>query len=294
MSALRIAAPAKINLHLRIVGKRADGHHEIETVFQKIDLCDEIEVARSDQDELILESCPWPIGPAEQNLAWRALMALRREAGRGFPPVRITVRKRIPPGAGLGGGSSDAAATLRGLNELFSLGIGPEDMRRVGLSLGADVPFLLSDAACAIGRGIGELLEPVEHRNSWPVAVLYPGHESSTAAAYAAFDREPHPPAPPPLVTLVEGLRAGDLDRVRTAVHSDFATILFRVHPRMAMASDWLRGQGCPTVWPTGSGSVMVALGPEVSTLSRHTLPEGFTLLDAFLLQSGAERCNLD
>ncbi|MBN1478294.1 4-(cytidine 5'-diphospho)-2-C-methyl-D-erythritol kinase, partial [Candidatus Sumerlaeota bacterium] len=181
MTELEIQAPAKINLYLRIVGRRADGLHDIETVFQRIDLCDELRLIPSNRDELVVVDSPWPIGPDEENLALRALRLMRQEIGGDHPSLCIELTKRIPPGAGLGGGSSDAAAVLRGLNSLWALNLSPGKLSDLGRQLGADVPFFTSEAPCAIGRGIGDILEPVAHSVQWPCALIYPGFPSSTA-----------------------------------------------------------------------------------------------------------------
>lgn len=154
-SALELDAPAKLNLFLEVLSRRADGYHEIDSVLVEIDLRDRIRLERADAVSLeVVGGADVPHGPA--NLAWRAAEAL----GVG---ARIRLEKRIPPGSGLGGGSSDAAAVLKGLDRLYRLGLGPEGLHDAARGLGADVPFFLrgglarctgvGDRVAALGRG---------------------------------------------------------------------------------------------------------------------------------------------
>lgn len=260
MKALTLHAPAKVNLHLRIRGRRTDGLHEIETLFQKIDLGDTLSLAEAESDALEIARSPWELGPLEENLVWRALQALRRHVA--FPPVRLRLTKGIPPGAGLGGGSSDGAAALRGIVRLFGLRVAEGTLAAIARALGADVPFLLSPAPCAIGRGIGDEIEPVSHRCGWRLVLVYPGHPSPTADAYRLWQSVPLPGDSPSLAALVAALRSGDADAAAAAIHSDFAPSLFSRYPSMARAAQTLRVLGCSAVWPTGSGSTVVGLCP--------------------------------
>jgi len=161
---MRIRAPAKINLSLRVLGKRGDGYHLLDTVMVPIGLYDEITIAGNRLGKAGRESlkvtCNHPLVPSgEENLVYRAAaLLLGRKGIRGR--IRIHIRKRIPVGGGLGGGSSDAAATLRGLNRLFRLGCGRRELLSLAASLGADVPFFIYGRA-ARATGIGERLRPL-------------------------------------------------------------------------------------------------------------------------------------
>jgi 4-diphosphocytidyl-2-C-methyl-D-erythritol kinase len=285
MTELKIQAPAKINLYLRIVGRRPDGLHDIETVFQKIDLCDDLRLLPSERDELAVIDSPWPIGPDEENLALRALRLMRQEAGGDHPPLRIELTKRIPPGAGLGGGSSDAAAVLRGLNSLWKLDLCADSLSRMGRQLGADVPFLVSEAPCAIGRGIGDILEPVVHSNQWPCTLIYPGYPSSTAEAYRELSLM-HPTSAPSVERLIEALMCGDRDSLAKAVHSDFAPFLLNRYPEVREAMTLLRSHGLHPVWPTGSGSAVVGVGEFPTELIIPERSRLFRIFAASLLRS--------
>ena len=155
---LRLAAPAKLNLSLRVLGRRPDGYHEIETLFERIDLADELTF---EPHEALALTCTDPaLSCGEDNLVLRAARALQQESGltRG---ARIHLVKHIPIAAGLGGGSSDGAATLLGLNALWDLRWTRARLAELGARVGSDVAFFLTDTPFAIGRGRGERCEPV-------------------------------------------------------------------------------------------------------------------------------------
>jgi len=180
-----VSAPAKVNWVLDLLDKRADGYHELETVGSTIDLADEVSTAeRADGAGLTLTCTDGSLPTDERNLAHRAAMLLARRAG--VPPdVSIHLNKRIPVGAGLGGGSSDAAAVLRALNRLWSLGWSAARLTPLAAAIGSDVPLLLHGGT-AVARGRGEFVEPV--RFAWPgrVTIAMPGLQVSTATVYAS------------------------------------------------------------------------------------------------------------
>ena len=153
------AAPAKLNLFLKIVGRRPDGYHLLVTLFQTIALADRVEVELVPGGGIELETTGIDVGvPAERNLAWRAAAALLAAAG-GSRGCVVRLRKVVPHGTGLGGGSSDAAAVLRGLNRLLGGPIDDAGLAGIAARLGADVPFLLQGGT-AIGRGVGRSSSP--------------------------------------------------------------------------------------------------------------------------------------
>ncbi len=176
---LRARAPAKLNLFLEVVGRRADGYHEIDSVFASIDLHDEIDLDAA--EEVALEVVGGDAPADATNLASRAAASL----GVG---ARITLRKRIPSGAGLGGGSSDAASALVGLDRLYGLGLGREGLLPHARRLGADVPFFLWGGVARC-RGIGERVEPLPPPpRPLPFLLLCPALSTSTAAVYRALE----------------------------------------------------------------------------------------------------------
>jgi 4-diphosphocytidyl-2-C-methyl-D-erythritol kinase len=181
---LAVRAFAKLNLALEVLGPREDGYTEIATVFQTIDLCDTIEL-RTDPEArgaLALETVGPEPCPPPQNLAWRAARAWLDRAGDPFG-VALRLCKELPAGAGLGGGSADAAAVLRGLDRLAWDPLGESELTRLAAELGADVPYLLS-GGLALGTGRGDRVEPLDDLPPWPVVVAWPGMGLSTAEVY--------------------------------------------------------------------------------------------------------------
>ena len=182
MQELRVRAHAKINLYLDVVGKRADGYHNLETVFHSIGLHDDI-IIRREASGGIRVRCEHPGVPCDsRNLAYRAAACLSEAVG-GLGAVAIDIHKRIPVAAGLAGGSADAAAVLYGLNELFALGFTQQKLRQFGSELGADVPFCLHGGA-ALGRGIGDELTRLPALSDVSLLLLNPGIQISTATTF--------------------------------------------------------------------------------------------------------------
>lgn len=183
---LTLPAPAKLNLFLHITGRRDDGYHSLQTVFQLLDYGDELAFATRDDDLLTL-ACSGPQGleevPAGDNLVLRAARALRDHTGRPDLGADITLTKRLPTGGGVGGGSSDAATTLLALNHLWRLQLDDDTLAAIGRGLGADVPvFVRGNSAWA--EGVGEKLTPVDLPERWYL-VVHPGCHVSTAAVFS-------------------------------------------------------------------------------------------------------------
>lgn len=174
-------APAKLNLFLHITGQRSDGYHELQTVFQFLDYCDELRFTLCGDGQIERQTALAGV-PAEQDLIVRAARLLQQETGTGRG-VRIALNKRLPMGGGLGGGSSDAATTLVALNLLWGCGLSDDALAELGLRLGADVPVFVRGRA-AWAEGVGEHLEPVAPPEPWFV-VLVPPVEVSTAKVFS-------------------------------------------------------------------------------------------------------------
>jgi len=244
-------APAKLNLFLHVTGRRPDGYHTLETVFQFIDRCDRLRFEPNAEGEIRLAN-PLPGVPDEKNLVVRAARLLREATGvrQG---ATIYLEKILPLGGGLGGGSSDAATTLMALNSLWGCGLDTDRLAALGLKLGADVPVFIRGTA-AWAEGVGEQLTPAEPPESWYL-VLVPRVAVSTAAAFAEYDRESHlTPVSPPL--RIRGFHA---DRTR----NDLEPIVRRLYPEVDNALKWLAEFGEARM--TGSGAcVFLAVESEV------------------------------
>lgn len=182
---VRARAPAKVNLHLRVYGRRADGFHGLRSVFQAISLADDIVVRSLKQPERIeidgVFDCP-----PEKTTFYKAIVAFRDATGER-EGISVSVRKAVPAGGGLGGGSSDAATTLLALDALFGTGLSAASMAELGSRVGSDVPFFLYGGA-ALVTGRGDLVEPIPAREDYAMLLVYPGFAVSTPEAYRLLD----------------------------------------------------------------------------------------------------------
>lgn len=218
---LEVAAPAKLNLFLHVTGRRPDGYHLLESLIVPIDLCDSI-VLTDRPDGVISRSSPTPGVSVDDDLAVGAARALQRATGcaRG---VDIAIEKRIPMGAGLGGGSSDAASVLLALNRLWALALPRAELARVGVTLGADVPFFVGGGP-AIARGIGEALMPTSVPRYW-FALAVPAVHVATAGIFAAPELTRDTPSAK-ISVFSEGYGRNDLQPVAVARFPEVAVAL--------------------------------------------------------------------
>ncbi len=257
---ITLRAPAKINLYLRVISKRADGYHELETLFERISLADEL-VFESSSDGRLTLTCTEPsLSCGEENLILKAARLLRQisDCAAG---ASIHLIKHIPIAAGLGGGSSDAAAALRGLNELWRLQLNQQQLIELGASLGSDVPFFLSDAPFAIGRGRGECCKPLtvgRHQRLIHVLVVPQAH-LSTKEIYttAEFDLT----ALKPSISMVShAFSNGSLGELAKGLWNDLEPEAIRRCPVISVIQSCLRASGCLGVRVSGSGPSVYGL----------------------------------
>lgn len=243
---------AKLNLGLRILRKRRDGYHDLQTLFYPIPLYDVLEVLPS-KNGMLWDDGGWSEGPQEDNLVMRAYQALKRECPT-LPDVKIILRKRIPVGAGLGGGSSDAAFMLRALQELFRLGVSTEKLHELAKELGADVPFFLTPTPY-IGEGIGDVLTPYPQLDlsGWYMTLFFPGIHISTAEAYAGV-------APSEMGEDIRDILSEPVERWNGRLKNDFEKSIFPKYPRLAEFKEQLYNNGATYAAMTGSGSTLYAL----------------------------------
>lgn len=247
---IRTAAPAKLNLALRVLRKRPDGYHEIDSVFVPIDLSDEIAVTRGGAAGIRIRCDRDDVPCDARNTAWKAATALLG-TDRPDPGVEIAITKRIPAGAGLGGGSSDAASVLRAL---FRLGAAPppgETLAGVALRVGADVPFFLDPRPARV-RGIGERIEPLEREPRASYAVAWPGVAVSTAWAYGALERTLTSPGG---ADTISRFLSGDWPF--EGLSNDFEQVVGRRHPGILELKGRLLSLGARAATMSGSGSAV-------------------------------------
>jgi len=266
---LSLKAPAKINLFLRVTGRRADGYHTLETLMHKLDLCDELEL-RLCRQGIRLRCQGSPLPEDKGNLVYRAaelyLQTAARQSLTALPGVEITLKKNIPVAAGLGGGSSDAAATLRGLNALLGCGCDRDQLVALGLQLGADVPFFLAEATAAVATGIGEVLTPVAPLSGYRVLLVNPGFPVSTQWVYQTFALTKNKFSS----TLknswngsgcTDWFEGGAAQAVAlAAMTNDLEAITLSRYPEVGQLKDELLAQGAAVALMSGSGPTVFGL----------------------------------
>lgn len=254
-------APAKINLWLRVFESDATGYHPLDTMFCALDMCDRIDV-QAGVEGIHLRVSGADVGPVENNLAFRA--AHDFFATLGIPPaIDIELIKNIPAGAGLGGGSSDAATVLRALQELQPNKLPHQDLLAIAARLGSDVPFFLCGSSFAHATGRGEILKPVPPLPSRPVIVVIPEFAISTRTAYEWLDdsgslRQPDAAAAP----------AGSWSDVAKRARNDFEPVLFARHPVLHQIRDRLVAEAAAIALVSGSGSALFGVFEDADAAS--------------------------
>lgn len=242
------AAPAKLNLFLHVIGRRDDGYHLLQSVFQLIDLHDTLHF-RLRQDHAIVRSTEIDGVAAEQDLTVRAARLLQTEArarGLDVTGVEIAIEKRLPMGGGIGGGSSNAATTLIALNQLWGTGLSRAGLMRLGLALGADVPFFLGGGNAFV-EGVGEQLTPIQTPERWFV-LIHPGVSVPTPLIFQS----------PELTRDSKVVKIADFsDRLPGFGRNDLQAVAARAFPPVADALDWL--SHCADARMTGSGAGVFA-----------------------------------
>lgn len=254
---MKIRAPAKINLRLRIVGKRSDGYHILDSVMLPVSLYDELEIERfkaagaknAPKDRLTVV-CDHPLVPSgKKNLAYQAAALILKEAGLN-EAVSIRIHKRIPVGAGLGGGSTDAAATLLGLNRLFKLGYTPRHLEKLSAALGADVPFFIKGVP-ARARGIGERLTLLRNVPRFWVVILYPEFPVSSDWAYRNWRDK----LTKPIVNTSINLPLRNPEILKRFLVNDLEAVTIGRYPRIGLLKEQLIENAAVGALMSGSGS---------------------------------------
>ncbi len=243
---------AKINLGLYVVERRPDGYHNLQTAFYPVPLTDTLQVVPSKTASWSLQTVGTPVeGRAEDNLVVRVYLQMREEFH--LPPVDIYLDKHIPCGAGLGGGSSDAAEMMKRLNELFRLHLSDDALEQRLAMFGADCPFFVRRRP-VLAEGIGDVFSPLTvSLKGWTIALVKPPVHVSTREAYADVSpRSPHVP-------LHEALRH-PVEQWRRLVFNDFEPSVFARHPEIAAVKDTLYDMGAQFALMTGSGATVFAL----------------------------------
>ena len=253
VTSVRVAAPAKVNLLLRILAKEESGYHQLETLYSAVDLCDEILLHRTERGVSVEVVGP-SVGPDEENLAYRAADALIEAAGF-TTGVHVHLTKNIPVGAGLGGGSSDAGATLRALNRLLGEPCSASALLRIAGRLGADVPFFASGAGTALAWGRGERLVPIPGAPRLSVLLALPSLQIVTGEAYESLSV---PESITPAILVLDALCRPEI--LAELAVNDFETSVFERHPELGKLREALQESGALAARLSGSGAALFGL----------------------------------
>lgn len=259
-------APAKINLMLDVLHKRADGFHEVEMIMTMVDLADRLELSELRRDSIIISSQAGYIPLDEKNLAFQAARLIK-ERYNVKSGVHIHLDKRIPVAAGLAGGSSDAAATLRGLNRLWRLGIPAQELQELGAELGSDVPFCVTGGT-ALATGRGERLTPIPNPPQCWVILAKPPINVSTAEVYGrlrASSIPVHPSAP----RMRQAIEAGDFAAVCAGLGNVLEDVTLKLHPEVRQLKEAMIKLGAEGVLMSGSGPTVFGLVSKQSKVAR-------------------------
>lgn len=258
MLRVRLQAFAKVNYALEVRGLRPNGYHEISTVMQSISLADVVKIERAERGfEVVVEPKGVEVGPPAENTVYKAWSRLGERMGHALP-VRVRLTKKIPSGAGLGGGSADAAATLVGLNELFGLGLGEAEMGDVGLRVGADIPFCLAGGT-ALGQGIGEVLSPLPSPPPHRLVIAKPAAGAETARIYRAYDERPVD-GNPSVTSVIEALRVGEPGALAKALGNDLAPVTKGLVPEVRALEKALLRVGALGAAMSGTGTTVFGI----------------------------------
>lgn len=263
---MKVKANAKINFGLDIVSKRDDGYHDLNTVFCEIPLHDILEFTVSEEPGIRVDCSDKRIPLGERNLVHRAVKRLFDEyhIEKG---IDVYIEKNIPSAAGLGGGSSNAAAAFKTVNKMFELNIPDEKLMALGADIGADVPFFIMGGA-AIGKGIGEILKPVEGIKLYPMLLAVPGAGVSTAEAFKATDDEKdlfHPD----IEGLLSDMQNADFGGICEKLGNSFEIPVFRLCPAAKKAKNELLNAGAGAAVMTGSGSGIVGVFKDIDSAEK-------------------------
>ena len=251
METIKLLSPAKVNLILNVEGRRPDGYHDLDMVMAKISIYDEVSLSlKPESISLSCDNSDVPLG--NENIAWKAARALI-EAKKLETGVHIHIEKNIPMGGGLGGGSANAATVLKGLNSLTGDSASIDELMKIGLSLGADVPFFLFEGAVARAEGVGELLSPIDDLPELWMVLINPGVHIPTSAIFGQLNLG--------LTKTGKNRRIfrfnRDISKVVFSLHNDLELVTFKTYPDVEKAKGLLCKYGAAGALMSGSGSTV-------------------------------------
>jgi len=255
MKPLTLKAHAKLNLTLDILGKRDDGYHDIESVEQQISLHDVISVEPS--DDMIIKCDSKDIPKDSSNLCWKAAELIKNQFNIN-DNVKITIKKNIPVGAGLGGGSSDAAATLKALNTLWELGLSQDVLVNAAAKTGMDVPFSILGGTC-LATQRGDIVKKIKPLPELSCIIVFPGFSVPTKDAYASLDYD-KTGKKNATRNLINQINNNDKNQIINSLHNDFEYTVLQQYPEIKNIKELLKDAGANNPAMTGSGSAVFCL----------------------------------
>lgn len=254
---MKLEAHAKINLGLDVKRRRPDGYHEVDMVMQSLALCDNVTMERTETEGISLSTDSSALPTDEKNLAYKAAKLIIDRYGL-TGGVTITIEKNIPIAAGLAGGSTDCAAVLKGMNELFSLEISDEELRALGKSLGADVPYCLLGGT-ARSEGIGEILTPLPEMKPFPTLLVKPRESVSTKETYEGLKLTKEI-VHPDIDGLIRAMETGELTEIARFSANLLETVTMERLPVIGEIKDALKRLGAAVILMSGSGPTVFSL----------------------------------
>lgn len=254
---IHLRSPAKINLFLDITEKLSNGYHNLITLFQKINIFDDIFIERAKNFELIIKNNYLLSKESHNNLITKAYNLLR-DYGYNIPPLKIKLIKNIPTGAGLGGGSSNAGTFIKNVNQIFKLNISSNDLINICKNLGADVYFFTSNLSSAIGYGIGEILKPINISFNGIVLLGLPDFSIKTAEVYKKLNLD-NPPKQD-IHKLIDGLNKMDFNIISKNLYNELETSAFKINNKLKQYKDMFNHISNNCALMSGSGSTIFAI----------------------------------
>ena len=260
MNNITLEAPAKINLYLDVLGKRPDGYHEIESIMQSVSLCDIVDVTLQNEG-ITLSASEDTVPLDEKNLAHKAARLFYDHTGiKGG--AKIHIEKRIPVSSGLAGGSTDAGATLKALNQLYDKPLTKKELLMLGAKLGADVPFCM-EGGCALCRGVGEIMTKIEPMTPFTVVIARGGEGVSTPAAYRKLDENFGEMLARPfsdIQRVISAIEMDDLSALSLSVFNTFESVILGEHKEASLYRGKLLDYGALTSLMSGSGPAVFGI----------------------------------
>ncbi len=282
---IREKAYAKINLGLDVLRRRPDGYHEVKMIMQTVDICDDLTFEKREEPGIGFRIEGSDLPADENNLVYRAaaLLMEKRQIREG---VSIILQKRIPIAAGMAGGSSDAAAALRGVNMLFEMGYSAEELKEIGVTLGADIPYCIQGGTM-LSEGIGEILTPLSEPPACHLVIAKPDIDVSTAFVYGHLQADKLP-FHPDIDGMAAALAAGDLKGVTDRMGNVLETVTVKEYPVIDRLKQLMCGLGAENALMSGSGPTVFGIcrerdGGESSGGNKERGAGGFRFRDGVL-----------